>query len=430
MQGPRATMDRVADQRVVVVGQGYVGLPLALRAVEVGHDVVGFEADESRAKKLQAGESFVEDIPDEVLAAALATGRYAATTDGAALEGFDVAVITVPTPLREGAPDLSFIEVAAVQLARHVRRGATVILESTTYPGTTEELVQPILEQGSGLSAGEDFHLGYSPERIDPGNKTWTLVRTPKVVSGIDAASLAKVQGFYDTIVERTVPVSSPKEAELTKLLENTFRHVNIALVNELAMFANDLGIDVWEAIDAASTKPFGYLRFTPGPGVGGHCLPIDPSYLSWRVRRSLGHSFRFVELANDVNDHMPDYVVRRLVALLNRERKAMNGSRILLLGLAYKANTSDARESPATVVVDRLLAMGADVRVVDPLVGPGTDARVERVDATDEELRDADVVVLLVEHDAFDYERIARLAPVVFDTRHRIPDGPNVEFL
>ena len=333
-------------RRLVLMGQGYVGLPVAMRAVARGYSVVGFDTDEARVKRLNAGESYVEDVPDAVLQEALATDRYRATTVERDCAGFDVAVITVPTPLREGVPDLSYIEASARMLGRYLRPGATVVLESTTYPGTTEELVKPILEEMSGLLAGPDFHLGYSPERIDPGNPQWGFVNTPKVVSGIDEASLAAVDAFYASLVDRTVPVAGAKEAELTKLLENTFRHVNVALVNELAMFADDLGIDVWSAIDAASTKPFGYMRFTPGPGVGGHCLPIDPSYLSWRVRRSLGHTFRFVELANDVNDHMPDYVVRRLTYGLNRRRKPVNGSRVLLLGLAYKRNTSDSRES------------------------------------------------------------------------------------
>jgi UDP-N-acetyl-D-glucosamine dehydrogenase len=416
--------------RVVIVGQGYVGLPVAMRAVEVGHHVVGLESDDARVKALAAGESYVEDIPSEQLAAALATGRYMSSADPAAAAGFDVAVITVPTPLREGTPDLSFIEASAGSIGEHLTPGATVVLESTTYPGTTEELVGPILEERSGLVVGKDFFLGYSPERIDPGNPSWNLVNTPKVVSGVNEASLASVKSFYDSIVDRTVPVSSPKEAELTKLLENTFRHVNIALVNELAMFANDLGINVWEAIDAASTKPFGYLRFTPGPGVGGHCLPIDPSYLSWRVRRTLGQSFRFVELANDVNDHMPDYVVRRLVVALNRRRLSANGSRILLLGLSYKPNTGDARESPAAVVADRLLALGADVRAVDPHVrGDHVDRRVERVELSIEELKAADAVVLLTDHDAFDYELINTHACYVLDARRRLA-GPQVELL
>ena len=422
--------EQVSARRVVVVGQGYVGLPLAMRAVDVGYQVVGYDVDERRIKSLAAGESYVEDISDETLAAALATGRYRPSEKAAACAGFDVAVVTVPTPLKDGMPDLGYIESSAVTLARFVRPGSTVILESTTYPGTTTELVIPILEEGSGLVAGSDFHVGYSPERIDPGNPTWGFANTPKVVSGIDEASLAAVDGFYSTLVEQTVPVSGVAEAELTKLVENTFRHVNIALINELAMFAADLGIDVWESIRAASSKPFGFMPFTPGPGVGGHCLPIDPSYLSWRVRRRLGQSFRFVELANDVNDHMPDYVVRRLVAGLNTRRKAVNGSRILLLGLAYKRNTSDARESPSMVVADRLLALGADVRAADPHVVEGhVDSRVVRVDATPQEAAKADAVVLLTDHDAFDLDALVAKAQYFFDARHRV-SGPTVEHL
>ena len=417
--------------KVAVIGQGYVGLPLSMRAVEVGHDVVGIEVDPRRLKRLQAGESYVEDIPSDELQRALDSGRYRPASEYKALAGFDVAVITVPTPLRDDAPDLSYIEDSARELSRFLRPGATVVLESTTYPGTTEELLAPLLEDGSGLVAGVDFHLGYSPERIDPGNPTWNLVNTPKVVAGVDAASLERVQGFYDTVVDRTVAVSTPKEAELTKLLENTFRHVNIALVNELAMFAGDLRINLWEAIDAASTKPFGFMRFTPGPGVGGHCLPIDPSYLSWRVKRSLGHSFRFVELANDVNEHMPDYVATRLVMALNRERKPVNGSRILLLGLAYKPQTGDARESPAMVVAERLLALGADVRAADPhVLESRLDGQLTRTDATAEEIAAADAVVLLTDHAAFDYDLVAEHARYVLDCRRRLTAGPRVEIL
>jgi UDP-N-acetyl-D-glucosamine dehydrogenase len=413
----------------LVVGQGYVGLPVAMRAVEAGFDVVGFDADISRVKRLNAGDSYVEDVPAEIVERALATRRYRAVTTLDDIDGFDVAVVSVPTPLREGAPDLGYIESAARDVGDHLRTGATVILESTTYPGTTEELVAPILEDRSGLIAGRDFHLGYSPERIDPGNPTWTFVNTPKVVSGIDEASLAAVRSFYDQLVEQTVPVSSPKEAELTKLLENTFRHVNIALVNELAMYAHDLGIDIWEAIDAASTKPFGYLRFTPGPGVGGHCLPVDPSYLSWRVRRRLGESFRFVELANDVNDHMPDYVVRRLVVSLNQRGLALLGRRVLLLGFAYKKNTGDARETPAASIARQLVGLGANVCVADPHVDEAQlPSDVERVDFDPDELARADAVVLLADHDAFDLSEIA-LAPFVLDCRHRL-SGPNVEQL
>jgi UDP-N-acetyl-D-glucosamine dehydrogenase len=420
-----------AAETVVVVGQGYVGLPLAMAAVEAGYRVIGLDADDAKVKLLAAGQSYVEDIVDHRLRAALDTGRYTATADISAALGFDVAVISVPTPLHEGAPDLSYIEDSARALAPLLTEGATVVLESTTYPGTTEELVGPLLEEGSGLAAGAQFHLGYSPERIDPGNATWTFENTPKVVSGIDGASLAKVQGFYDRLVERTVAVSTPREAELTKLLENTFRHVNIALVNELAMFADDLGIDVWEAIDAASTKPFGYMRFTPGPGVGGHCLPVDPSYLSWQVKRSLGQSFRFVELANDVNEHMPDYVVRRLIAALNRRGLALKDRRILLLGLSYKRNTGDARESPSHHVARHLQRYGADVRAADPHVlevhGP---EGVVLVDCTPAELAAADAVVLLVDHDAFDLDAVVEHSTFVFDARRALPRAPHVERL
>jgi len=418
-----------SSQRVVVVGQGYVGLPVAVAAAEAGYDVVGFDLDTERVARIAAGHSPTEDIPDDRLTAVLRSGAYRPSSEPDDLAGFDVAVVSVPTPLADGAPDLRHIESAARALAPHLRKGACVILESTTYPGTTEELVAPLLEEGSGLRSGADFHLGYSPERIDPGNPTWRLENTPKVVSGVDEASLVAVQGFFDRFVDKTVAVSSPREAELTKLLENTFRHVNIALVNELAVFANALDIDVWEAIDAAATKPFGFMRFTPGPGVGGHCLPIDPSYLSWRVKQSLGQSFRFVELANDINDHMPDYVVARLTAALNERGQAVRGRRVLLLGLAYKRNTGDARESPSARVAGELVRLGAEVcaadpHVVDAHVPPG----VTRVDCTPEELAAADVVVLLVDHDDFELATVATSARYVLDTRNVLPPADNVE--
>ena len=417
-------------EKVVLCGLGYVGLPVAMRAVEVGYDVVGYDPDESRVKQLAAGESYVEDVSSDTVADALATDRFTPTTDPTKCAGFDIAVITVPTPLTEGSPDLSYIESAAATLAAHLAPGATVILESTTYPGTTEELVVPILEGATELIAGRDFHVGYSPERIDPGNAMHSLVSTPKVVSGIDEESLAIVDAFYSRLVDTTVPGASTQVAELAKLLENTFRHVNIALVNELAMFANDLGIDIQEAIDAASTKPFGFMPFRPGPGVGGHCLPVDPSYLAWRVHRSLGQSFRFIELANDVNDHMPHYVVQRLIAAFNERKVAINGSRILLLGLAYKKNTSDARESPAVMVAERLIELGADVRAVDGLIHEASQAAtIPIVDLSADEVRDADGVVLLTDHDGVDYDLVTREARYILDTRRRLA-GPNVESL
>ncbi|HET7385973.1 MAG TPA: nucleotide sugar dehydrogenase [Nocardioidaceae bacterium] len=418
MDRPTPASSGQRSGRLVVVGQGYVGLPLTMRAVERGWDVVGVDLDDSRVKRLLAGDSYVEDVPTEQLQAALSSGRLSISTGYDDCDGFDVAVITVPTPLRDGNPDLSYIESASRSLAGYVTPGSCVILESTTYPGTTEELVAPLLEAGSGLRAGTDFHLGYSPERIDPGNRQWTFVTTPKVVSGMGPASLAAVESFYAGLIDRTVPVSSPREAELAKLLENTFRHVNIALVNELAMFAHDLGIDIWESVDAAATKPFGFMRFTPGPGVGGHCLPIDPSYLSWQVKQELGASFRFVELANDVNDHMPDYVARRVAAWLNERRKPVNGSRILVLGLAYKKNTGDARESPAPRVARMLVAMGAEVSACDPHVeGPAPDG-VALVRLDEAQAAEADLIVVLTDHDAFDYGLLASHAERVLDCR------------
>ena len=351
--------------KVIVVGQGYVGLPLALRAVEAGYDVVGFDLDVNRIKRLADGDSYVEDITDERLGAALATGRFLPTVDSDHMVGFDIAVIDVPTPLEEGNPNLAYVEEAAATLAIHLRPGATVILESTSYPGTTEELVVPILESGSGLTGGRDFHAGYSPERIDPGNPTWSLENTPKVVSGIDAGSLEVVEEFYGRLVDQTVAVSGTREAELTKLLENTFRHVNIALVNELA---------------------------------------------------------------NDVNEHMPDYVVRRLMLAFNRMGRSVNGSRVLILGLAYKRNTGDAREAPGTVIARSLVALGADLRVADPHL-VGDTLAFPLVEATAEELAAADAVILVTDHDAFDYDLVEANASYVLDTRNRL-DGPMVERL
>ena len=405
---------------VVVVGQGYVGLPLAMRAVAAGFGVLGVDSDSGRVHALENAVSFVEDIPSTEVADAIASGRYRVSTDYVQATNFDVAIITVPTPLKESLPDLSFIEASARSLAPYLTPGATVVLESTTYPGTTEELLVPILEQGSGLRAGTDFFVGYSPERIDPGNPIWKLENTPKVVSGINAASREHVENFYSQIVERTVPVSGTKEAELTKLLENTFRHVNIALVNELAVFAHDLGVNVWESIDAAATKPFGYMKFTPGPSVGGHCLPVDPSYLSWQVKRSLGRSFRFVELANDVNEHMPDYVVQRSMEILNSKKQSLNGARVLVVGVAYKKNSGDSREAPALRIIDLLRGFGAEVRAADPLVAEARwPAGVSRVDFSSEAVTEADLVIVITDHDEFDLEILRESGTPVLDTRN-----------
>jgi UDP-N-acetyl-D-glucosamine dehydrogenase len=419
---------RAREARVAVVGQGYVGLVLAVHAAEAGFETVGFELDAHRAASLRAGKSYIEDISDERLRA-VTEGGFRPTDDPADLDGFDVGVISVPTPLHEGAPDLRAVEAAALTLGKALGRGSLVILESTTYPGTTEELVRPVLEQSSGLVAGEDFLLGYSPERIDPGNTANTLKTTPKVVSGIDQASLEVVAEFFKAFVGEVVPVSTTAVGELTKLIENTFRHVNIALVNELARFAHDLDVDIWEAIDAASTKPFGYMPFRPGPGVGGHCLPVDPTYLSWKVKRQTNEAFRFVELANDVNDHMPLYVVQRIQALLNEHERSVKGSSITVLGLAYKPNTADARETPAIPIVAELVRLGAKVTVIDPLVrGRDLGAGVDLVtDPAAQGLEDADLVVLVTDHDVFDYHDVVHRGRLILDTRNRLPRADHV---
>ncbi|WP_343282049.1 nucleotide sugar dehydrogenase [Micrococcus sp. 2A] len=416
--------------KLVVVGQGYVGLPVSMRAIEVGHHVIGLDLSEVRVTDLLAGRSYVEDIPNAEMQAALDSGRFQPSRDYADAAGFDVAVITVPTPLRDSLPDLTFIEASGASLAEHIRPGCTVILESTTYPGTTDELLVPILERGSGLTAGTDFHVGYSPERIDPGRTDWTFQTTPKVVSGLTPESLEKVLEFYATIIDTPVPVKGMREAELTKLMENTFRHVNIALVNELAVFAHQLGVDVWDSIRAADTKPFGFMKFTPGPGVGGHCLPVDPSYLSWAVKKDLGQTFRFVELANDINENQPVHVVERVMRLLNQDKKALNGARVALAGLAYKRDSSDLRESPSEVVIRLLHEYGAEVTALDTwILDRAWPERVARAQGV-EDLRGQDIVVVLTDHTDVDYQALADLGVRVFDTRHVVPSAENVSVL
>ncbi len=426
-----APVVRRENQRLVIVGQGYVGLPLSMAAVGAGYDVVGFDVDRSKVESLAQGRSHTRDVSDETVACALASGRFRVSATTSDLAGFDLAIITVPTPLTEGIPDLSHIQMAGESLSRHLQSGATVILESTTYPGTTEMLLAPLLEAGSGLKAGVDFRLGYSPERIDPGNEQWTLTNTPKVVSGIDEESLRAVREFYDSIIETTVPTLGVREAELAKLLENTFRHVNIALVNEIAINSRALGIDIWNVIDAASSKPFGFMRFDPGPGVGGHCLPIDPSYLSWQFERELGTVSRFVKIANQINEDMPSEVVRRVQNGLNRRRKAVNGSKILVIGIAYKADSQDARETPASGVIQGLVKLGAEVSVHDKRVDPEfvLPAAATRVALDQELLESTDAVVVVTAHSDLDRKLLIDHASYIFDTRNAV-HGPNVEHL
>lgn len=389
-----------------------------MRAVSVGFDTLGMDIDEKRINLLNQGVSYIDDVKDVEIKHAISSGKYKASSSYEDTHGFEFAIITVPTPLKESLPDLNFIKDAANSIAKFITTGATVVLESTTYPGTTEELLVPILENGSGLKAGKDFYVGYSPERIDPGNEIWNFVNTPKVVSGLNETSLKKVQELYSRLVDVTVTVSSPREAELAKLLENTFRHVNIALVNELAVYAHQLGVNIWESIEAADSKPFGYMKFTPGPGVGGHCLPVDPSYLSWQVKKQLGSSFRFVELANDVNEHMPEYVVQRLLVQLNKYKKSLNGSTVLIVGVAYKKDSGDHRESPAIKIVTLLKQYGANVIAADTHVPEHQWLRdIERVDLNEDTVQRSDVAVIVTNHSNFDLKVLDSIP--VLDTRN-----------
>jgi len=408
--------DRVYD--IAVLGMGYVGLPLALEATESGMRAVGLDIDRMLVESLNAGTSHIVDVADEEIQDAVAAG-FEITTDWAVLGDAAAIVIAVPTPLVDYSPDLAFVEAAATTVGNYLRANQLVVLESTTYPGTTEEIVQPILEERSGLSAGTDFHLAFSPERIDPGNPTWNLRNTPKLVAGIDALSTERAAELYGTICDEVVTVSGTREAEMAKLLENTYRHVNIALVNEMAILCRELDIDIWEVIDAAATKPFGYQAFYPGPGVGGHCIPVDPNYLSFLVRR-LGFQFRFVELAQEINDRMPRYVVDRVAALLNEQEKAVNGSRVLLIGITYKPDVADPRESPALQVAALLAERGAVLSYADPFADRLADDMVPMIHVHDavEAAAVCDVAVILTPHTAFDIQGIVSAAPAVLDTR------------
>lgn len=405
---------------LVVIGLGYVGLPLAQQAALSGLRVLGFDVNTRVVEALNAGKSHVDDLSDADIAGMLAAG-FRATTDESEIAGASTAVICVPTPLADdGGPDLRAVTSAAESVGRNLHRGMLVVLESTTYPGTTEELVKPLLEAASGLSATADFHLAFSPERIDPGNPVYGIKNTPKVVGGITGESTVAAAEFYGRFIDTVVPAKGAREAETAKLLENTYRHINIALVNEMARFCHELGIDLWDVIRLAKTKPFGFQAFYPGPGVGGHCIPIDPNYLSHNVRTRLGYPFRFVELAQEINASMPEYVVRRVQDILNLDSKALRGARVLLLGVTYKPNIADQRESPAVPLAHAFLAQGAQVSFHDPSVASWelAGATLERVRELDAAVAEADIVVLLQNHRTYDVDALVGAANRFFDTR------------
>ncbi len=416
--------------KLKVIGLGYVGLPLAFEACRAGFTVTGFDISSTVVDGLNAGLSHIEDLTDgDVLL--MRDRGFVATGDPTTLADADVFVICVPTPLSaDGTPDLSSVVDASTLVANAIRPGCLMVLESTTYPGTTDGTVKPLLESGSGLVAGIDFSLAYSPERIDPGNPVYGLRNTPKVVGGLTQACTDRAVEFYGEIVDNVVPTVGLGEAELAKLLENTYRHVNIALMNELAVFCHELGIDLWAAIEAAKTKPFGFEAFYPGPGVGGHCIPIDPNYLSWIVR-SIGHRFRFVELAQEISGSMPSYIAKRVQDALNVDAKAINGSRVLLIGITYKADIGDERESPARPLADQLVSKGADVHFFDPYVDSFV-LQGENISA-EEDLESAvswaDIVVLVQAHSQVVESGVLDQAKRVLDTRG-VLRGDNVERL
>jgi len=406
--------------RVGVIGLGYVGLPLAVEFAEAGFQVVGIDLDAKCVKGVTQGQSHIEDIPSEQLAPLVKAKKLSATTDYAVLKKCDAIIICVPTPLRKTRePDISFILSATQSLVKYLKPGHIITLESTTYPGTTTEVILPLLE-GTGLKAGKDFFLGFSPERIDPGNQGYTTATIPKVVSGVTPACCKMVVALYSKVIQQVVPVSSTEVAEMVKLLENTFRSVNIGLVNELALMCNCMGVDIWEVVQAAATKPFGFMPFYPGPGLGGHCIPVDPLYLSWKAKLH-GFEARFIELASQINGAMPEYVVRRISELLNTKKLALNGAKILLLGVAYKANVSDMRESPALEILNLLLQSGANIRYHDPLVPAFEhgETRMRSVPLTQKQIHWADCVVVLADHSDVDYSQVSRQAKLIFDTRH-----------
>ena len=425
-QNPREILLSKAKDRTAlfgIVGLGYVGLPLAMELVRAGFRVLGFDISKRVVDGLNAGRSHIQDIPSDAVAKAVAAGKFSATADLSRLSEPDAIAIAVPTPLSKTKdPDVSYVLSATESIKKTLRRGQLVILESTTYPGTTRELMLPALES-TGLKVGEDFFLAFSPERVDPGNPKYNTRNTPKVVGGITPNCLQVTVALYEPAIERVVSVSSTEAAELVKILENTFRSVNIGLVNEMAIVCDKLGVDVWEVIDAAATKPFGFMKFTPGPGVGGHCIPLDPHYLAWKMR-TLNYRTRFIELAGEINAEMPEYWVARVADRLNDQGKAVRGSTVLVLGVAYKKDIDDIRESPALDVIRLLEQRGAVVKYHDPHVPKLHEdgVELESIPLTADMLHGTDCVVVVTDHTGLDYPLVAREAKLVVDTRHALP--------
>lgn len=427
----RSALERKLEERkaqLVVLGLGYVGLPLATVFAEAGFNVLGIDPDAHKVDLLNKGESYIGDVDSEQVARLVKDGKLRGSTDFAELADADAVSICVPTPLRKtGDPDLSFILSAAGELAETLHPGMVIVLESTTYPGTTRELVLSTLAEKSELKVGEDFFLAFSPERVDPGREDWTTVNMPKVIGGITAACGEVAAHWYRQALESVVPVSSTEVAEMAKLLENTFRMVNVGLVNEMAVMCERLGIDVWEVIDAAATKPFGFMKFTPGPGLGGHCIPIDPLYLSWKLK-SLNYNARFIELASEINTNMPRYVVDRIQEALNEHGKALNGSRILVLGAAYKPDVDDLRESPALDVIGLLREKKSTVSYHDPYIPSieHEDWSLQSVADLQKAAREADLVVVITNHSGYDYAALLKESRLILDTRNAFAQAAN----
>jgi len=417
--------------RIGVIGLGYVGLPLIVEFASEGFEGIGFEVDKKKTESIERGESYIVDVPSEEVRECVESGKLTATTDFSGLSGCDVIIICVPTPLRKTKdPDMSFILAAGEEICRYMRSGQLVILESTTYPGTTDEVLQPMFEN-AGFEVDKDFLLAFSPERVDPGNPQYQTHNIPKVVGGVSADSTEASALLYSQIVDTVHPVSSARVAEACKLWENTFRAINIGMANEMAKLCNTLGIDTWEVVRAAATKPFGFMPFYPGPGLGGHCIPLDPHYLSWKARQH-GFDSRFISLAEEINSNMPEYVIELAANALNEEKKAVNGSKVLVLGVAYKKDIDDMRESPALSVIDLLRAKGAEVVYHDPYVPEvtfdhaytiGDGEPLENQELTDELIASADCVIICTDHSKVDYGRVTALSKLVIDTRNALDE-------